>query len=102
MSLPGAVTSIMPPKFEYQAISPHRVLAATVMTLAQLAGCTVEASALSFPAATTTVVPRPTAKLMAFCKVLLQAPGPPRLMLMTDAGLELAGTPDTPPPAAQM
>ncbi len=43
-----------------------RLLAATVMTLLQLAGVKPLASELLLPAATTTVVPRATAPLMAF------------------------------------
>lgn len=57
---------------------------------------------LSLPAATTTVVPRFTAAVMALWVAEVQAPLPPRLMLMTLATLALAGTPETVPPEAQV
>ena len=76
-------------------------VAATVTTLAQLAGVKLVASALLLPAATTTVVPTATMSLMADCWVTPQAPDPPRLRLMTAAGLGLVVTPATARPAAQ-
>ena len=47
------------------------------------------------------VVPRPTAPSIAVCIVALHEPLPPRLRLITSAGLALAGTPLTLPPEAQ-
>jgi hypothetical protein len=87
---------------EYEAREPVRPVAATVMTLVQLAGEYLEALSLSLPAATTTVVPRFTAPLIAVWVAEVQAPEPPRLMLMTLATLVLAGTPETLPPDAQV
>src|SRR6185503_9951301 len=78
-----------------------RSVAATVMTPAQLAGWNPEALALEFPADTTTVVPRLLAELIARRYVCEHVPLPPRLRLMTLAGLALAGTPRTVPPDAQ-
>ncbi len=78
------------------------LVAATLMTLLQLAGLKPAASALLLPAATTTVVPRATAPLIAFWYVLEQVPLPPSDMLITSAGLALAGTPATLPPEAQV
>ena len=39
---------------------------------------------------------------MALCVVELHEPLPPKLMLITSAGLAFAGTPDTEPPEAQI
>ena len=77
---------------------------ATFTTLLQLAGVKPEALALLLPAATTTVVPRPTALLIAFWVVVSQEPLPPSDMLMTSAALAAlrVGTPETVPPEAQM
>ena len=57
----------------------------------------------SLPAATTTVTPLATASLMAACVAGEAEHGeaPPRLMLMTLAGVGLFGTPGTGKPAAQ-
>ena len=60
------------------------------------------ALSLSLPAATTITVPLARAVLMAFCVVVSQAPEPPSDMLITLAGLALAGKPETLPPEAQM
>src|SRR5688500_12601468 len=49
-----------------------------------------------------TTVPRPTALLIAFWYVLSHEPPPPSDMLMTFAGVGLAGMPLTVPPDAQM
>ncbi len=73
-----------------------------MITPLQLAGVKPEALALLFPAATTTTVPLARAVSMAFWVVLPQEPPPPRLILMTCAGLLLAGAPGTEPPEAQM
>src|SRR5262245_36463843 len=99
---PGAATSTVAPKLEYEALPPLRPTAATVTTPLQLAGEKFAALALLLPAATTTEVPRERAELIAFCVVVSQAPPPPSDMLMILAGLALAGTPDTVPPDAQM
>ncbi len=82
-------------------MAPVRLVAATEMTLLQLPGEWFATLSLSLPAATTTVVPRFTAAVMALWVAEVQAPSPPRLMLMTLATLELAGTPDTVPPDAR-
>ncbi|MNN92365.1 hypothetical protein D3C81_2106370 [compost metagenome] len=50
---------------EKLARAPADVVAATAMTLAQLAGTEDETLVLLLPAATTTVVPRETAPLIA-------------------------------------
>src|SRR5688500_12608041 len=55
---------------------------------------------LELPAATTTAVPSERAVLIALCIVAPHAPPPPRERLATLAGLGLAGTPGTAPPAA--
>ena len=73
-----------------------------MITPEQLAGEKPEALALLLPAATTTTVPRLRAELMAFCDVVSHAPPPPSDMLITRAGLALAGMPETVPPEAQM
>ena len=77
-------------------------LAATAITLLQLAGEAPDTLTLSLPAAMTSTVPRDTALLIAFWEVVPQEPLPPRLRLMTLAGVALAGTPLTLPPEAQM
>src|SRR3546814_1073 len=102
MPTPGADTSMPVPKLEKLARAPLRSVAATAITLLQLAGLAFDTLTLSLPAATTTTVPRPTAPLIAFCDALSQAPVPPRLMLITSAGLALVGTPLTAPPDAQV
>ena len=56
----------------------------------------------SLPAATTTVVPREIAPLIAWEYSLVHGPSPPSDMLMTFAGVGLAGTPGTLPPDAQV
>ncbi len=71
------------------------------MTLLQLAGEALDTFILSLPAAITTTEPRDTALLIAFWKVLPHEPLPPRLRLMTLAGVALAGTPLTLPPDDQ-
>ncbi len=81
--------------------APCRVVEATETTFEQLPGLKPLTLALELPAATTTVVPRLTAELMALWYVEEQLPLPPRLMLMTSAGLALDGTPLTLPPDAQ-
>ncbi len=83
-------------------MAPAEVVAATAITLAQLAGNEPDTLAALLPAATTTVVPRETAPLIALCIVDEQVPPPPSDMLMTSAALGLAGTPLTVPPEAQM
>src|SRR5687767_1719679 len=98
---PGAAISTLAPKLEYGARPPWRVVAATVTTPAQLAGVKPLALAFELPAATTTIVPRDRAPSMAFCIEMPQEPEPPRLRLMTSAGVWLAGTPLTLPPEAQ-
>ena len=84
---------------------PRASLAATVITLLQLAGSTWEASVASFPAATTTTAPAATASLIAAWvegELLQGVPGGvPRLMLMTRARLGFGGTPGIESPAAQ-
>ncbi len=54
------------PKLEKLERAPAEVIEATEITLAQLAGVKLATLALLLPAATTTVVPRDTAPLMAF------------------------------------
>ena len=79
-----------------------RLPAATLMTFWQLAGLEASAGWLSLPAATTTTAPWLFAVLMADWKVCEQASTPPRLRLMTRAGLGLiSATPATGAPAAQ-
>jgi len=51
---------------EKLARAPAEVVAATAITLAQLAGTDEDTLVLLLPAATTTVVPRLTAPLIAF------------------------------------
>jgi hypothetical protein len=107
MSPPGAEMSTTSPKLEYSALFPARSVAATVMTLSQLAQSKVPASwgagrVPRFPAATTIVVPRATAASTALCMAASQGPSRPRLMLMTSAGVPLSGTPATVPPEAQV
>ncbi|MNV86946.1 hypothetical protein D3C71_1810210 [compost metagenome] len=77
-------------------------VAPTATTLAQLAGRKLDALEAELPAATTTVVPRDTAPLIASWYSASHAPPPPRLMLMTSAGLALAGMPATVPPEAHV
>ena len=77
-------------------------MAAIVTTPLQLAGFEFEAFWFSLPAATITEAPRLRAVSIADCVVDPQAPPPPRLRFSTSAGLALAGTPLTDPPAAQM
>ena len=79
-----------------------RSVAATAMTFWQLAGTEVDTFVLLLPAATPTVVPRPTAALIAFWYVAEHEPPPPSDMLMTSAGVALAGAPLTVPPDAQV
>ncbi len=98
---PGAATSTVAPKFEYDALPPLRPVAATVTTPEQFAGEKLAALALLLPAATTTDAPRERAELIAFCVVAPQDPPPPSEMLSTFAGLALVGTPDTVPPDTQ-
>src|SRR3990172_9097114 len=105
-SPPGAIISTVAPKFEYRVTRwPRASLAATVITLLQLAGETCDASTASFPAATTTAAPAATAASMAAClegdKEQGTPGGVPRLMLITLAGVVLFGTPGTARPAAQ-
>ena len=73
------------------------------MAPVQLAGVKFAASAFELPAATTTVVLRLRALLIAACMSGVEVHGapPPRLMLMTLAGDGFAGTPLTVPPEAQ-
>src|SRR5512147_1349592 len=101
-SPPGAATSTVVPKFEKYERPPDRFTEATVTTPVQLAGVALEAFMFSLPAATITEAPRERAELMAFCVVVSQLPVPPSEMLITLAGLALAGTPDTEPPDTQM
>ncbi len=82
------------------ALTPAEVVAATAITLAQLAGNEPDTLAALVQAGTTTAVPRETAPLIALCIVDEQLP-PPSDMLMTSATLALAGTPLTQPPDAQ-
>ena len=100
VSPPGAAISTVAPKFEYGARAPARVVAATVMTPLQLAGVKPLELAFELPAATTTTVPRERAPSMAVCMAMPHAPEPPRLRLITSAGVGLAGTPLTLPPDA--
>ncbi|MNS94372.1 hypothetical protein D3C72_1285870 [compost metagenome] len=51
---------------EKLARAPAEVVAATAITFGQFAGTDEDTLVLLLPAATTTVVPRPTAPLMAF------------------------------------
>src|SRR3569623_326409 len=102
MPTPGAATSILSPKLENEASLPPLVSAATATTLLQPAGTKFFTSALELPAAATTTVPALTALLIAFCIATPQLAWPPRLILITLAGLGLAGTPATLPPAAQV
>src|SRR5688572_33289839 len=97
-SPPGAATSTVAPKFEKYDRPPERFTEATVTTPEQFAGEKLPALALLLPAATITEAPRVRAELIAFCVVLSQPPSPPSEMLITFAGLALAGTPDTVPP----
>src|SRR3989304_5290177 len=96
-SPPGAIISTVAPKFEYRVTRwPRASLAATVITLSQLAGKTCDASTASFPAATTTAAPDPTASLIAAwvdggAEQGLRG-GASRLMLITRAGAACAGT----------
>ena len=69
---PGAATSTVAPKFEYDALPPLRPTAATVTTPVQFAGEKLAALALLLPAATITDAPRDRAELMAFCVVAPQ------------------------------
>ncbi len=74
-----------------------------MITPLQLAGRKLAASEALLPAATTTVTPAATASLIAACcdGDEAQLPEPPRLMLITLAGVALAGTLGTARPAAQ-
>ena len=101
MPLPGAAKSTKVPKFEKLDFPPWRVVEATVITPAQLAGVALLAFTLLLPAATTTA-PRARAELMAAWLVLSQAPEPPSERFNTLAGVALAGAPDTAPPDAQI
>ena len=74
---------------------PLRPVAATVTTPLQLAGANWLASKLLLPAAAITTVFLLRAAFMAFCNVVLQAFAPPKLILITRAGVGLAGTPVT-------
>ena len=102
MPLPGAAISTVDPKLENDARAPVDVVAATVTTPVQLAGVKPAVSELLLPAATTTIVPRPRASLIAVCVEESQLPVPPRDRLITRAGVGLAGSPETLPPEAQM
>ena len=57
MSFPGANTSTAGPKLENEARASSIVVAPTVMAEGARAGLVLEASLLSFPAATTTWMP---------------------------------------------
>ena len=81
MSLPGAKRSLQTPKFEYAASSSTLVDAATVMTSATLPGLYKQLSALSLPAAATTVMPSVIIDCTALSNVA--EAGPPRLMFTT-------------------
>jgi len=74
--------------------------APTLITLLQLAGAKFAVSALLLPAETTTVVPLATAVSIAACMTSSHGDSPPRLMLITSAGVGLVGTPGTSPPEA--
>src|SRR5688572_13657004 len=99
---PGAATSTTLPKLEKPDSAPVGPTDETVMTSLQLAGEKPAASAEELPAETTTLVPRPFAAVYAACSATLHAPPPPRLRLMTSAGVALAGTPATVPPEAHV
>ncbi len=58
-------------------------------------------SAPPFPAATTTIEPAAVAALMASCSLVEHAPSPPRLRLITRAGVGFNEMPSTGKPAAQ-
>src|SRR2546425_13306268 len=94
-SPPGAMISTLCPKFEYQANAPLGSLAATVITLSQLAGVTCETSSASFPAAATTTAPAETASFTASCITNCSPAHGTRtakLRLITLAGVALGGS----------
>ena len=97
---PGALMAVCAPTLAYQALSPSRVWAVTAMAPAQLAGASTGPDSL--PAATTMVTPSARAALIRLCSSAEQAPVPPRLMLMTLAGVGLLMTPGTAPPASHV
>src|SRR5258708_39170403 len=81
-------------------MSPWRVLAPTVITPLQLAGAKLIASSLALPAATTITAPCASAVFTPSWNDCGHEPSPPRLMLITRAGLGFSGTPTTGTPAA--
>ena len=98
---PGPATSIRPPAFEKYERAPFWSFEATVITFSQLAGEKASTLEYELPAATTTTLPLATAVLIASCVIGSHEPPPPRLMLITSAGLAFIGTPGTVPPEAQ-
>src|ERR1700681_2358402 len=70
------------------------------MTPLQLAGAESDAVSLSLPAATVITTPWASATLIPSCNACAQGVAPPRLMLMTRAGVGFGGAPATATPAA--
>src|SRR5207237_198903 len=79
---------------------PGRVLAPWVITPLQFAGEKSIASSLALPADTTITAPCANAALTASWSDCGHEPRPPRLILITRAGLGFGGTPATGTPAA--
>src|SRR5882757_6860658 len=95
----GAASAASGPRLLNPTLVPIWRIPAIPATPAQLAG--ESTGQPSLPAEITTVTPAATTSLMTVCSAELQAPLPPRLMLMIWAGCVLSGTPATCRPAAQ-
>ena len=97
---PGAAIVIWLPRSEKPTLVPAWRSASTPTTPLQLAGSLTGPPAL-LPAAATMTTPRAMISSTAAWYAALQVLPPPRLMLMTLAGLLLSGTPSMWMPAAQ-
>ncbi|ABA52704.1 ribonuclease E [Burkholderia pseudomallei MSHR1043] len=98
---PGALSVMSEPKLLYHARWPVLSVAPTEITPLQLAGRSSVVAWPSLPAETTTVVPRAITSLIACWNVSPHGPVPPRLRLITFAGVRFVGAPATGMPAAQ-
>ncbi len=76
--------------------------AVTAIVPEQLAGASIAEVRASLPVATTMAAPSARAAVIALCCAVVQVVLPPRLRLITLAGVALVATPGTVPPAAQV
>src|SRR5205823_1217330 len=93
-SPPGAAISTYEPVLEYDARLPERLVAATAITPAiddayDAGNCAALPLSLALPAAMAMNTPLSSAYCIAACSVV-EAPSPPRLMLMILAPLSAA------------